>query len=354
MRSLESVQHFCVRLASALVALALGVTMTSANARAETGQLILLAAPQLDDPYYASEAEAIIDFHIGFAKAVAPPDRVVILSGADAAPRYIAALGENAVVIAPMDDIWVRDFGITDAHGGLMMRYTAAGQGGGRGDQREADAVQETHAEVLESAGIRIVGSDLLNDGGNWVYDGAGNAVVSTKFLDDNGLTEAEARDALTEAAGIRHVAFIEADEQGGLEHADGVVSFIDDGVLLVNAYTDDRDYEADLLARLKRGLPDVAVHSIVNAYDESEVYDPRFGSACGLYTNALVTDHAVYLPQFGVLEDAEALATVTALTSKQVIPVLSSQVCHMGGGVRCMSSQIPLKAAGALAPEDG
>ena len=308
------------------------------------GQLILLAAPILDDPYYASEADAIIGFHIAFARRIAAPDRVLILAGEDTADIYADALGPEHVRVAPMEDIWVRDFGIMDAPGNVMTRYTAAGQGGGATGQGDADAVQETHAVLLEEAGVTLIGSDLLNDGGNWVYDGAGHAVVSTKFLADNNMSEDEARAALHLATGVSAIAFIEADEQGGLEHADGVVSFIDDGVLLVNAYDDDPDYAWQLHADLKRGLPDVSVHTIVNAYDGSEIYDSRFGSACGLYTNALVTRHAVYLPQFGIAEDKQALEAVKALTDKKVIPVSSQGVCHMGGGVRCMSSQINLE----------
>lgn len=310
------------------------------------GQLILLAAPVLNDPFYASEADAIIAFHIAFADRIAAPDHVLVLAGGDTADIYAEALGPDRVVIAAMEDIWTRDFGIMDPASNVMARYTAAGQGGGPKGQRDADAVQETHAAFLESKGITPVASDLLNDGGNWVFDGAGNAVVSTKFLADNNLTEDDARAALRQVTGATHIAFIEADEQGGLEHADGVVSFIDEGVLLVNAYADDPAYEAQLLADLRRGLPDVDIHTIVNAYDGSDIYDSRFGSACGLYTNALVTPHAVYLPQFGIPQDAQALEMVTRLTRKQVIPVASQQVCHMGGGVRCMSSQIDLQPA--------
>jgi len=335
---------------------ALGIMLTvlfsagpAAMAEDARGQIILLAAPILDDPYYASEADAIIDFHITFAKHVAAPDRVLVLAGKDTADIYADALGPEHVVVAPMEDIWVRDFGIMDAASNVMARYTAAGQGGGSNGQHDADAVQETHAGFLEENSVEFPGSDLLNDGGNWVYDGAGHAVVSTKFLADNAMSAAEARAALHQLTGVSAIAFIEADEQGGLEHADGVVSFIDEGVLLVNAYDDDPDYERTLHADLKRGLPDVSIHTIVNAYDGSEIYDSRFGSACGLYTNALVTHHAVYLPQFGIAEDTQALETVRALTDKQVIPVPSQGVCHMGGGVRCMSSQVDLDRAGFL-----
>ena len=77
--------------------------------------------------------------------------------------------------------------------------------------------------------------------------------------------------------------------------------------------------------------------------------YDDRFGSACGLYTNALVTPNRIYLPQFGIPEDAIALAVVQAATEREVIPVASQMVCHMGGGVRCMSWQLRGENATAL-----
>ncbi|MEO0961654.1 MAG: agmatine deiminase family protein [Pseudomonadota bacterium] len=321
------------------------------------GQLILLAAPELDSPYYAGEVDAIIDFHIEFAKRIAAPDRVLVLAGADTVDRYEEALGSDRVTTAAMGDVWARDFGIMDAGRNVMVRYTAAGQIGtdaGQGDdgmgQFYADEVQEALAEFLEESGVDFGDSDLLNDGGNWVYDGAGHAVVSTKFLADNQMSETEARAALRSLTGASEIAFVEADDVGGLEHADGMVSFIDDGVLLVNDYGDSPDYENKLLADLKRGLPSVAIHTIVAPYDDSNIQDERFGSACGIYTNALVTHHAVYLPQFGVAEDAQALEAVQALTDKQVIPVPSQGVCHLGGGVRCMSSQIDLGRSGNLA----
>lgn len=123
-----------------------------------------------------------------------------------------------------------------------MFRYTAAGQGGGRKGQSEADYVQDALAELIEAAGGVVPESDLLNDGGNFVDDYAGNAVVSRKFLRDNKLSEAEARKRIRTATGVKQIAFIEADEQGGLEHADGVVAFVGDNTLVINSYPEDPD----------------------------------------------------------------------------------------------------------------
>ncbi|MCG8442906.1 MAG: agmatine deiminase family protein, partial [Caulobacterales bacterium] len=214
--------------------------------------------------------------------------------------------------------------------------------------QRAADAVQDAAMGLARAAGVSFTESALLNDGGNYVEDGAGAAVLSRKFLRDNRLSEEAGRAAVRELTGADRVAFIEADEQGGLEHADGVVAFVDVNTLIVNAYPDDPDYARALRADLERGLPGVVIHEIVAPYDGSDIYDALFGSACGLYTNALVTPDRVYLPQFAIPEDAVALRQVRAATSREVAPTPAHQVCRMGGGVRCMSWQ--LRGAGAAA----
>lgn len=337
---------FC---SAALCALALAADNLAMAETEDSRELIVLAAPQADDPYYASVADEIFDFHVAFARQIDGRDDVLILTDDKAYDRYVEALGAERVAVAPMDDIWARDFGLANAEDPVMFRYTAAGQGEGRQGQADADAVQELLAELIDDAGLQYRASDLLNDGGNFVEDGAGNAVLSRKFLRDNGLGEKEARAEIQALTGVSNVAFIEADEQGGLEHADGVVAFLEPGVLVTNSYPEDPDYAADLRADLETGLPNTAIHEIVTAYDGSEIYDERFGSACGLYTNMLVTPDRIYLPQFGVPEDAIAIEQIQALTNKEVVPVRSEMVCHMGGGVRCMSWQVRGKNTGLL-----
>ena len=190
----------------------------------------------------------------------------------------------------------------------------------------------------------------LFNDGGNFVDDYAGNVVISRKFLRDNKLSEPSARNKLRTLLAIKHVAFIEADEQGGLEHADGVVSFVDTNTLIINSYPDDPEYARKLIADLRRGLPGVKIHQIITPYDGSKIHDGRFGSACGLYTNALVTPERIYFPQFGIPADAIALKQLHAVTRRQIVPVASRKVCFMGGGVRCMSLATARQTGGTSA----
>ncbi|WP_298769586.1 agmatine deiminase family protein [uncultured Shewanella sp.] len=307
-----------------------------------SAELIVLASPPEQDAYYAEVQDDIIDFQINYAKEIIKHgDHVLILSRPSLYQEYVDALGKQSVLIAPMLDIWMRDFTLVNPNQPVMFRYTAAGQGGGREGQIEADEVQDVFYRLAQKAGLQFKSSDLLNDGGNLVSDYVDNAVLSTKFLHDNQLTEKQARRTLQVLLGIDNIAFIEADEQGGLEHADGVVSFVESNTLVINSYPDDPEYAKQLKNDLRRQLPKVKIVAITTPYDGSDIYDKRFGSACGLYTNMLVTPNRIYLPQFGLPQDKLALAQVRAVTSKAVIPVLSSQVCYMGGGVRCMSLQL-------------
>ncbi len=262
-----------------------------------------------------------------------------------------------------MLDICMRDFSLANVTNPIMFRYTPAGQGG---SQQDSSEVQERLVAFMKDMDISFKKSDLLNDGGNFVDDYAGNVVISKKFLRDNNLSEREGRQTIKLINGVKNVAFIEADEQGGLEHGglehgglehggleqgglehgglehgDGVVSFVDTNTLIINSYPEDDVYAQELKRDLKRGLPNVKIHEIVTPYDGSVIYDERFGSACGLYTNALVTAKHIYFPQFGIKGDAIALKQIKAATTRIIIPVLASPVCHMGGGVRCMSWQL-------------
>ena len=306
-----------------------------------TKELIILAPPPDGDEYYADVLDDIFDFHVAYARKILKHDDVIILSGKDFYADYVAELGAKHVAPVEMQDIWMRDFSPLNAAAPVMMRYSAEGQGGGRKGQSDADAVQEVLAEAVESAGLSFTESDLLNDGGNFVDDYAGNVVLSRKFLRDNRLSEEKGRAAIRKVTGAKNVAFIEADEQGGLEHADGVVAFVAENTLVINSYPEDLKYASALKADLRRGLPNVTIHEIITPYDGSKIYDKRFGSACGLYTNMLVTPTRIYFPQFGIPEDAKALANLRGWTDRQVIPVSSQQVCQMGGGVRCMSWQL-------------
>ena len=159
------------RLLLLAAAVAVGAACESDDAKprnttaAMTGELIVLAAPRAGDAYSASTADAIFAFHVAYARRIEGRDRVLVLTDRATYPRYVAALGENRVALAPMADIWARDYGLANATRPLLFRYTAAGQGGGARGQRDADAVQDDLARLARAAGLHFSESGLRNDG---------------------------------------------------------------------------------------------------------------------------------------------------------------------------------------------
>ena len=135
--------------------------MATANAQSE---LIVIAAAPADDAYYADFEDEIFDFHVAYARQIAQHDDVLIFVDEDWYPEYVDALGADKVAIAPMLDVWMRDFTVLNVTHPVMFRYTAAGQGSGATGQAQADEVQEAFAEEMVRAGVTF--ADKLHDNG--------------------------------------------------------------------------------------------------------------------------------------------------------------------------------------------
>eukprot|EP00658_Telonema_sp_P-2_P049292 TRINITY_DN37475_c0_g1_i1.p1 TRINITY_DN37475_c0_g1~~TRINITY_DN37475_c0_g1_i1.p1 ORF type:complete len:269 (+),score=66.58 TRINITY_DN37475_c0_g1_i1:124-930(+) len=247
---------------------------------------------------------------------------------------------------APMEDIWTRDFGPVLPMNPVQFKYTPAAQGGKAADSHY---VQSKFVKLAKRLKLEYKSSRLVMDGGNLVDNGypATRVVVTDRFLQDNDLDKREAIRMLQEELCVEDVAVIPSDDPDGLAHADGQLMFTDADTLLVNRYDHDPEYRAELLKVLELSLPEVRVVEIVAVFDETDPrIDPHFGSAFGIYVNSVVTQSAIYVPQFGIMEDREALETIRANTSKVVVPIRAETVAYLGGSVRCLS----LQCAGANA----
>ena len=193
--------------ATLAVGLIIAAPMTMADdemrSKHNARELIVVAAPAADDPYYVEARDAIIAFHLAFAAAAEGRDDFLVLADRAAYATYEAALGAERVALAPQADIWARDFSPANAHHPVRFGYTAEGQGGGRRGRADAQYVQSRFDAVFRKAGVAAQNATLFNDGGNFVEDGAGRAVLSRKFLRDNRMDAAEARAAWDDLIGI-------------------------------------------------------------------------------------------------------------------------------------------------------
>jgi len=297
--------------------------------------LIVLAAPVANDDYYRARRRDILDFQVGYAKSILGHDNVVVLCDRPTLAELAGKLPDDVLIIGPMRDVWMRDFTPVRPARPVLFRYSAAAQAG---QQREADWVQAGFTRYARSTGLEFQRSPYVLDGGNAIDDGDTRAIVTDRFLADNGLDKAQAVAVLREALGMEHIAILPADPEDRLGHADGMVAFIAKNAIAATRY--DEPFRTALLGELRAAFPDVEIVEIESPAGGPPAADAAFGSAHGLYVNATVTDHHVYVPTFGIPEDAPALELFRARSDREIVPVDARKVADLGGSVRCLSGQ--------------
>jgi agmatine/peptidylarginine deiminase len=236
-------------------------------------------------------------------------------------------------------DLWARDFGLVGPAGQVKFTYLPEYL-----KPKDAEFSDAQFNGLLKNLGIKVTHSDIVLDGGNVVDNNWGKAIISERILEENkGKTKQELQSALENLLNMS-IAFI-ADPDDTTGHSDGIVSFIEDDVVLIGDYNDP-EYYTDVENSIKTAYPDVkTVRLGCKVATSSATSDKNwrgFSSAVGSYVNILVTNNAAYVPQFGKPKcDKKALDLVKANTDKTVVPIDTSKLSHMGGSVRCMTYQV-------------
>jgi len=293
--------------------------------------LLVLAAPSINNDYYADDFEEIIDFMIDYANTIMHHDNVIVLADAATLPYLEDELPEDVLLQANVEDIWMRDFTTIIPNRMIQFAY-----GSSYLPTWIAAATQWSFVNFTNQHELDYQYTDWILDGGNVVDNNNNMAVVTRRFLEDNGINKAQGKNLLKNKLGVEHVAIIPYDDEV-MGHADGMVMFVDDNVLLVNQY--EEPFRSLVIDELTASLPGVTIVEVEVAYDEG-VFD-GFASACGINLNATVTHNHIYVPNYTTATNDDAIATITANTTKSVKTVDGQNVCHMGGSVRCLTWQL-------------
>lgn len=307
-------------------------------------EVIVLVAPSINEPYYSSVFDRIIAYDINFVNTVSPHIPVVLLVDQATLPYVQGQVPEANLHIANVGDIWVRDFSPVFPDQPVKFRYRPNYL-----PMDDARWIENSFLNMIDDLGINFAASNIKLDGGNFVHNAVDKAVVTTRIFDDNpGLTAAEFEQELFDLAGITAVAYTPEEEGDTTGHSDGQVMWLDADTLIVNEY--DEPFRTEMLTPLQAAFPDVTIIEL--PVDYTEAYFGDFASACGLHVNSLVTDDLIILPLYGQDNDAVAHAIIEANTDKTVVPVDASEVCIMGGAVRCLTWYAKGAQADALLSE--
>jgi len=250
------------------------------------------------------------------------------------------------VQVQPFGDIWLRDTGAivtAGADGRRAARFGFNWWGG----KYHLPGDEGVGGRLAEAAGFTVDTHDWVLEGGAIDVDGTGLAVTTEQCLLNPN----------------RNPGLLRADIERGLKAGLGIdrVLWLGDG--LANDHTDGHvDNLARFVAPGKLALPEPAGADDPNAavYCDAAERARAFGvevvpiPSPGLveveeeaipasYMNFYIGNAAVVVPQYGVPNDAAALAAIGALFPGRVaIGLRADHILTGGGSFHCISQQVP------------
>lgn len=236
--------------------------------------------------------------------------------------------------VVPYGDIWIRDVAPVATSRLVKFKYSPDYL-----PNRQSHKIDAEFRKWLDSNQFNYTTSNIVLDGGNFIYNGEDTVIMTTKVLSENPkYTKADLIDELKSVLQVSKIILINPEPGDVLGHADGQVHFIQPNVLFMG------NFEGNIAVKkqIKVAMPQVKILDLISNYQESGQYDEQIPSAKGLYINMMETKHAIYVPQYGLRQDKDALKLVRQYTDKQIHPVNVSKLSTLGGSVNCLTWYCP------------
>jgi agmatine deiminase len=310
----------------------------------------LMAWPARAD-MWGEHFEAAKADYAEIANAIAAFEPVLMVADPSQRKQARAACGDGVVVSEiPIDDSWMRDAGpifVLDGAGsraGVDFGFNAWGQ---KFEPYDKDA--EVAARLLERLREeRIDARDLIIEGGSITVDGEGMLIATEQTLlhpsRNPGLSRDQIARRLQEVLGVHTVVWlghglVEDHDTDG--HVDNVCAWIRPGRVLAQTVADEANpnwrrtrENVDRLQAAGLEVVELPLLPYVD-HDGPPTVVP--------YTNFYLCNGAVIVPVAGQETDAEAMALLGGLyPGREVVPVPGVTLALGGGGVHCITQQIP------------
>ncbi|MFF4771472.1 agmatine/peptidylarginine deiminase [Microtetraspora fusca] len=315
----------------------------------------LMAWPTREDLWGEVLGEARAEY-AAVARAIAAFEPVTMVARPDQVEDARAACGEGVEVIGvPIDDSWLRDSGpIFTLTGdgrrvGVDFRFNAWGE-----KHAPYDSDDKFAARLLDLRGVETVRSEMVLEGGAITVDGEGTLITTEQcLLNPNrnpGLSRDEIEAELKAKLGVEKIIWL---PYGGLEdtetdgHVDGVCAFTAPGTVIVSL-PDDPAHPDYARMRANRAVLEAVTDARGRTLKIIEVPQSAFATVAGVttevcYLNFYVANGGVVVPVAGVPADEGALAVIAdAFPDREVVGVRARAVAFGGGGVHCITQQIP------------
>jgi agmatine deiminase len=350
---------FVAATGSEATAWTLGLSMPAEWAAHE---LTLMAWPAREE-LWGSLLEEAKDEYSAVARAIAAfePVLMVAAAGGGGVKEVRRACGDDVEVLElPLDDSWMRDTGpifVTAPDGrraGVDFRFNGWGEKFVPYDRDDAMS-----RALLAHLRIDRLEADLVLEGGSISVDGEGTLIATEQCLlhpsRNPALTRSDIEERLRQHLGVERVVWI---PHGLLEdhdtdgHVDNVAQFVAPGVVLAQTVDDPADPNHEPLAenaeRLRAGTDARGRRLEVIELGVLPRTVVRGTSGVVPYVNLYLGNGVVVVPTCGddPDRDAEVLGMLAGVyPGREVVGVPAALLAEGGGGVHCITQQVPASA---------
>jgi agmatine deiminase len=285
------------------------------------------------------------------ARSIARREPVTMVAAPADVPSAEQCCGADVEIVAlPLDDSWMRDTGpivVGDAAGertALHFRFNAWGE---KWSPWDADAA--VGGAIAARLGLPVLEVPMVLEGGSIAIDGAGLLVTTERCLLNKNRNPALARDGieatLRKHLGVDRVVWLAdaiAEDDGTDGHVDNVVAFTRPGRALLQG-CDDASNPNHAIARDNRRRLEAAGIEVVEI---TVLPYARVGASRLLpvpFVNLYALNGAVLVPTSGAAADPAMLAIIAEeYPDRDVVAVPGTVLAHGGGGVHCITQQVP------------
>ena len=305
---------------------------------------------------WTAVAHAVLEFE--------PVTMVVDPTETDRARRMLA--GDVEIVVAPLDEYWMRDLGPTfvvdDERPGVLGAVDWIFNGWGAPEWAEWRVSAEIARFVSAHVGSELVSSLLVNEGGGIHVDGEGTVLATeTVQLDprrnpyaDKARVEAEFAGTIgaTKTVWLPRGLTRDYDDFGTNGHVDIVATLTAPGRVLLHAQNDPAHPDFEVTRALRAHL-EQQTDAAGRRFEITDLPAPATlrddeGFVDWSYVNHLVVNDGIIACGFGE-EQADAAARAIleeAYPGRRAVTVDSRAIFARGGGIHCITQQQPKAVA--------
>ena len=290
--------------------------------------------------------EAAQEQMAAFANAVAESGQQVrLLVRDDANEARARTLCSTKVTLErrTYGDVWLRDTGPLVLDDGRALRCRFNGWGG----KYLMEGDQTIGAELAVDAGLPVVESDWILEGGAIDGDGTGLVATTEQCLLNPNRNPQLSREAI-ETRLARDLGFTRVlwlgdglinDHTDG--HVDNLARFVAANTLVVPRATGGGDPNAAIYADAKARAEAAGV--VVREIPSPGLIERDGRIEPASYVNFAITSNLVVVPTFGSPHDADGVAAIAELfPDRAIIGLPGDAVLAGGGGFHCASQQMP------------